>query len=368
MRVLHLAPYPPARDGIGAYARVLAAALADRGHETAVVAARPHPSSPPEVLGALGDPGLPERIARFRPDVVHVQFAVPAFGLRVPAVLRLLRELDAPVVATLHEITRDTALLRAPGRLLYRRLASRCAALIVHTRDARAAAGSAELIPHFCAPPPPSTTTSDALRARFSLGSAPVVLAFGFIHVDKGLDVLADALRHVDDAMLVVAGAVRARDPLFKPMELRDRRHEREVRAALTRHGLAHRVVFTGHVPEAEVAAWFATAAVAVLPYRKAAQSGVAHLALASRTPLVATAVGGLPDLFSAPGSATEPREAEEPSRGLLAPPGDAAELAKAIRTVLDGGGHPLQGFAPGPEEVAARTEALYERVLAGAV
>ncbi|GAA2723335.1 glycosyltransferase [Actinocorallia aurantiaca] len=353
MRILHIGPYPPARDGIGVYTRTLAGALTARGHETAVVSARPHPSSPPEVMAALGDPALPEKTARFRPDVVHLQFAVPAFGPRTPAVLRLLDALDAPVVATLHEAARDLALLRAPGRMLYRRLTDRCAALVVHTRDAQRAAGpKAVLIPHFCAPPPPPATTPDALRERFGLGSAPVLLAFGFIHVDKGLDVLVDALRSLQAPVtLVVAGTVRGRTGPFRLMELRDHLHERGVRASIRRHGLENRVVFTGYVPDEEVAAWFAAADVAVLPYRKAAQSGVAHLALAMNVPVVATGVGGLRELF---GSST-------------VPPGDAEAFAKAVTEALDGGGSPSPGVPPGPEEVAARTEALYEKVLAGA-
>ncbi|MEO5874196.1 MAG: glycosyltransferase, partial [Streptosporangiaceae bacterium] len=224
MRILYLSPYPPARDGIGTYTKVLAAAVGDLGHETAVVTPRPQPGSPPEVVGALGE----DVLARFRPDLVHVQFAVAAFGSRTPAVLRFLAGLPVPVVATVHEVTRDVALLRGPGRVLYRRLAARCDRIVAHTGEAARLAGErAVVIPHFCAPPPPATVTAGELRERFGLGTARLLLSFGFIHVDKGLGDLVRALAASDGAdMLVVAGTVRRRTGLFRLFEARDRMHE----------------------------------------------------------------------------------------------------------------------------------------------
>jgi glycosyltransferase involved in cell wall biosynthesis len=52
-------------------------------------------------------------------------------------------------------------------------------------------------------------------------------------------------------------------------------------------------------VPEAEIAGWFGAADAAVLPYRRIEQSGVAGLALAFGTPVLASQVGGLDELFA---------------------------------------------------------------------
>ncbi|SPL94289.1 unnamed protein product [[Actinomadura] parvosata subsp. kistnae] len=163
MRILYVSPYPPARDGIGTYTHVLARAVREHGHEVAVVAARSHPGAPEEVVGALDDGvgALRAAVARFRPDVAHVQFAVPAFGARTVAVARWLAAPEVPVVATLHEVSRDTALLRGPGRALYRRVGRAGQRLIVHTRAALDTLtslgldGRATVVPHFSAPPPP---------------------------------------------------------------------------------------------------------------------------------------------------------------------------------------------------------------------
>jgi glycosyltransferase involved in cell wall biosynthesis len=345
MRILYVSPYPPARDGIGTYTQVLAAAVRDLGHETAVLTPRPQPGSPPEVIGALGE----DVLARFQPDLVHVQFAVAAFGSRTPAVLKFLDGLPVPVVATLHEVTREVALLRGPGRALYRRLADRCARVVAHTGEASRLAGDrAVVIPHFCAPPPPATVTAADLRERFGLGTSPILLAFGFIHIDKGLGDLVRALAGSGGAdTLVVAGTVRRRTGLFRLLEARDRVHEAWVRTLIRRHRLTKRVVFTGYVPDGEVAAWFDAARAVVLPYRRAAQSGVGNLALAFGVPVIATSVGGLPELFA---DTVPPRS----------PQALADALARPHRCARQPG--------PGPADIAARTVAVYEGVLAGVV
>jgi glycosyltransferase involved in cell wall biosynthesis len=312
MKVLYVSPYPPAQDGIGTYTQVLAGAVEAAGHQVAVVAARPEPGGPPEVIGALGTAGLGDAVARFGPDVIHVQFAVPAFGSLTPRLLRWLARQQTPVVTTMHEATRDTALLRGPGRALYRTVARHSDRLIVHTREAERTlssrvgtpAGQVEVIPHFSAEPPAATTTAAQLRDRFGLGSDRLLLVFGFIHVDKGLDDLVRALtllpaRTLRNVRVVVAGTVRSRTGPFRLFELRDRLHLAKVRRMITRGGLSGRLVFTGYVPDGDIGAWFDAAEIVVLPYRKAEQSGVANLAQAFGVPVIATTAGGLAELFA---------------------------------------------------------------------
>ncbi|GAA4982601.1 glycosyltransferase involved in cell wall biosynthesis [Nonomuraea thailandensis] len=368
MRVLYVSPYPPARDGIGAYTQVLARAVRERGHEIAVVAARPDPGAPDEVIGTLGDGGgasMRAAVARFRPDVVHVQFAVPAFGARSLAVARRPAASGVPVVATLHEVTRDTALLRGPGRALYRRLARGCDRLVVHTRaaletvDALGLDAEVTLVPHFSAPPPPATGTAAVLRARFGLGEDRVLLAFGHIHVSKGLDDLVRALATLPPAALggvrvVVAGAVRRRHGPFRVFEARDHLHEATVRRLARRHGVRDRLVFTGYVPDGDIAAWFAAAEAVVLPYRDAEQSGVANLARAFGVPVIATTVGGLAELFEGSPWAVPPGAPDRLAAAiddLLTRPAPARDTSAVRTTDTD------------LDTVAARTIAVYEAV-----
>lgn len=341
MKILYVSPYPPVRDGIGTYTQVLRGALRAAGHEVAVVAVRSHADSPPEVIGALSGYGAPpalrSAVSRFKPDVIHVQFAVPAFGSRTPALVRWLGELtggQTPIVTTMHEVTRDTSLLRGPGRALYRRLADRSDRVIVHTRagletltgQVGAGRGRAEVIPHFSAEPPAAATTAAELRARFGVGEARLLLAFGFIHVDKGLDDLIRAFAicrrrdpaALEDVRIVVAGTVRQRSGPFRVFEVRDRLHLAQVRRLARKHGMMDHLLFTGFVPDGDIAAWFDAAEAVVLPYRKAEQSGVANLAQAFGVPVIATTSGGLAELFAGSPWAVPPRSPERLAATLL--------------------------------------------------
>ncbi len=361
MRIAYVSPYPPARDGIGDYTAALAAATRAAGHEVAAIAARPGAGGPPEVIGGLRDAA---RLREFGPDVVHVQFGVAAFGTRVPALFALLRRVrgtGARVVLTAHEVTRDTALMRGPGRALYRALA-RCAdVVLVHTpaaRDAMAAlAGPATpvvVVPHHRRPPPAPTTDARALRDRHGIGDAPLLLALGFVHPDKGLDDLVGALGDLPRgaAHLVVAGGVRRRSGAFRAFELADRRHLARVREQARRAGLLPWVHWTGYVPEGEIAPWLDAADAAVLPYRRIEQSGVGSLAAALGVPVLASDAGSLADEYGDP--------------GWSFPAGDRAALAALLARFLaarDGAG-PRAGARPASgadiDDVAARTLAAY--------
>jgi len=100
-------------------------------------------------------------------------------------------------------------------------------------------------------------------------GARPVVLFFGLIRPYKGLDVLLDAWRGIDDAELWVVGNARMDvGPLRAAAPPNVRWLER-------------------FVSDAEAAALFRRADVAVLPYRQIDQSGVLFTALAFGTPLI---------------------------------------------------------------------------------
>lgn len=346
MRICLVSPFPPARDGIGDHAAVLAAALEERGHELRVVAVRPAANAPASVVASLPvrraeRQALLADLRAWRPDVVQVEFGVAAYGTRLPALLRLLpglRTLGARVVVDFHEVIRDTGLLRGPGRALYRRVAAFADDAVVHSeaaadalaRDVGAAGVPVRVIPLPRAEPPAASTAPETLVARHGLAGRRVLLAFGFVHVDKGLTDLVRALALLarDDVQLVVAGDVRRRQGAFRVFELVDRLHLLHVRALVRRHQLGGRVTFTGYVPAGEVRAWFELAECAVLPYRRSDQSAVAPIAAAVGTPVVATTVGGLAELGAA--DAVPPRRPDLLADALAAFLGGRSRAAAA--------------------------------------
>ncbi len=319
MKILYVSPYPPARDGIGDYTWLLANRVRDVGVDIAVVVPYGIPAAPPEVLGVLAAAGraraeLTQVIAQWQPEIVHVQFAIAAFGSRTAGLLiwlrALCRDLNIPVVVTLHEVARESALLGAAGRGVHRWIARHTDQFIVHTdlaRDALAAElgeldAVTAVVPHPSVQPRAATALSADLRLRFGLAEDRVMLAFGFIHVDKGLDDLISAVAILQSqapdvlagVRVVVAGAVRPRHGLFRLLEFRDRVYLARLARQIKAHGLGRQVVLTGYVPDGEVAPWFELADAVVLPYRRAEQSGVEGLARAFDVPVLASAVGGL--------------------------------------------------------------------------
>ncbi|HEY5609975.1 MAG TPA: glycosyltransferase family 4 protein, partial [Thermoanaerobaculia bacterium] len=133
-------------------------------------------------------------------------------------------------------------------------------------------------------------------RARLQIPAAKrVALFFGHVRPFKGLDIALDAWTKIDDAMLLVAGEVWWSD---------EERYLELARAVMTRVRLDFRFI-----PDAEIATYFAACDVVVAPYRQEAQSGVALTAFHFARPVIATTVGGIPEII------------EDGVNGLLIPP-----------------------------------------------
>ena len=214
----------------------------------------------------------------------------------------------------MHEVTRDIGLLRSAGKKLYRILATQCDHFIVHTqaaltecvRNIHVSSARVSVIPHPTAAPPVEAISGSELRDRFGLGDCDLLLAFGFIHVDKGLSDLVRALcllrdsgfPGLDSIKLIVAGTVRRRSGIFRIFEFRDQIHLQRTLGTARRGGVDKNICLTGYVPETEIAGWFRAAMAAVLPYRRTEQSGVAALANAFGLPVLASTVGGLRELY----------------------------------------------------------------------
>jgi glycosyltransferase involved in cell wall biosynthesis len=133
----------------------------------------------------------------------------------------------------------------------------------------------------------------------------PSVLLFGRLEPYKGVDVLLKAMEKVwaerADVRLIVAGRgpEAALVPVHPLIELRDE-----------------------YVPEAELDTLFGEAAIAVLPYIEASQTGVGTTALGRGVPTIVSDVGALSDIAL--------------DASFLVPPRDEDALARAILRHLD--------------------------------
>ena len=160
--------------------------------------------------------------------------------------------------------------------------------------------------------PVATATPPDEVRAALGLRRGDrLAVAVGRFSPEKGLDVLLDALAldtDPPDGALNVAlvGAGPERDAL---------------EARVRRLHLQGRVTFVDHTPTP--GDYLRAADVVVLPSRSEGIPNVALEAMALGRPLVATAVGGTPEVVV------------DGRTGILVPAGDAPALAQAVRRVL---------------------------------
>ncbi|MGY1739518.1 MULTISPECIES: glycosyltransferase family 4 protein [unclassified Blastococcus] len=139
------------------------------------------------------------------------------------------------------------------------------------------------------------------------------LLCVGTLSPLKGQDLLLAALAGLAGPPWRCTLVGRAdRDPAFAAAL------ERRVAAA----GLAGRVRLTGPAPPAALARAYAAADLLVVPSRAEAYGMVAAEALAAGVPVLAAAVGGLPEAVGRTAAGVP---------GLLVPPGDPAALAGAL-------------------------------------
>jgi len=174
----------------------------------------------------------------------------------------------------------------------------------------------------------------DQAAARATLGRSgdrrKHIVYVGRLDPAKGVGELAAAaatvLAKVPDACLVFVGKGPARESLEKATA-----------------AFGDRVQLVGARPHDEIALWMSAADVVCLPSHHEGTPNVVLEALACGTPVVATRVGGIPDIFA------------EGAAGALVPPHDAAALADALVATLAKGRPADVGYRPSSWDESAR-------------
>jgi len=285
-------------------------------------------------------------VENFAPDVVHYQGFHPWFDLALPLWRRY------PLVCTVHDFRPhpgDRLSQKTPFwvEMFVRRRADQ---LIVHSQHVRAlivrhlggCGKNISLMPHIQIGqelPPPTVQEDERL-----------ILFFGRIWEYKGLQYLIRAepliSARVPDVRIMIAGQGEDFSRYARMMVHPERF-----------------IVHNEFISEERIAEYFRRASIVVLPYIEASQSGVIPLAYSAAKPVVATTVGGLPEMV------------EDGRTGYLVAPRDTASLADRLaRLLLDPTLRHQMGVNAklkieqecSPEVIARKTIDVYHRAVTG--
>ena len=163
----------------------------------------------------------------------------------------------------------------------------------------------------------PNSVNLAAMDALTPLDAAPdtppLLVSVGRIEANKGGDILAAALGSITPSLPTD----------WRWLHVGEGKGRQQLEATIRAAGIGAHAALCGALPDADLHALLARATLFVHPARYEGSSLVTLEAMAHRLPVVATAVGGIPDKV-VPGDT-----------GWLVPPNDARALATAVRDAL---------------------------------
>ncbi len=289
---------------------------------------------PAEVVCSISEDDLASyhaaalQINRSSADIVCVQHEYGIFGGAAGAhLLKLLDRVDAPVVVTLHTVLEDPT---ADQRAVIEALMRRAAKLIVMAEKGReilervhhVAADRIAVVPHGVPDTPPGDAV--ALKRRFGFSGRQVVLTFGLLSPNKGIETMIRALPAIaaahPDLLYVVLGATH---PHLVAREGEGYRESLQALAADLGVG-AHVRFIDGFLEQPLLLEYLTAADIYVTPYLNEAQitSGTLSYAVALGKPVVSTPYWHAAELLAN-------------GTGVLVPFGDVARFSSEISALL---------------------------------
>ena len=293
---------------------------------------------------------LVRQIRAFNPDVIHLQLGHLWFNLLA---LPLLRKF--PLVLTVHDSlihVGDAATGKTP-QWVYDRACFRARERIVHAPQVKESlvtrlgisAETVHVIPYVIVGDVDVTVGEE-------VAEEPIVLFFGRIWPYKGLEYLIRA------EPLITARAPQTKIVIAGTGEPFDRYRQMIVNPEQF-------IIHNEYITDEKRAELFRRASVVVLPYIEASQSFIISIAYRFGKPVVATTVGGLPEMV------------DDGRTGFLVPPRNIEALADAVvrlmqndemRKTFGENGMRKVNIECAPEVVGSQTRGVYRQAIRGKV
>jgi glycosyltransferase involved in cell wall biosynthesis len=292
-------------------------------------------------------------------EVVSVQHEFGIFGGSAGSHLfALLRELKVPVVTTLHTVLRKP---NADQDSVVRKLIGYSTRLVVMTERGRTIleevyqvpAAKIDLIPHGI--PDVPFIAPEYWKSRFAVGGKPVLLTFGLLSPNKGienvLNALPDIVAEFPDVVYIVVGATH-------PHELRasGEAYRSGLEAIVKKNRIENNVIFHNRFVElAELTAFIGAADLYITPYLDEAQitSGTLAYAFGAGKAVISTPYWHAAELL-------------RDQRGVLVPFADSHAIAREVSGLLRDESRrnamSVNAYRLGRQMVWSNTAALYMR------
>ncbi len=250
-----------------------------------------------------GSAHFSEALANFKPDLIHAHFATEATAAAMPLALQY----KCPLTFTAHGYD----IYRRPPADFNQRAAKAAAVITVSE------ANRAYITQIFNVPDEKIRTISSGIdthlfRPDKKPNPLPLIVCVARLVPVKNLSLLLSACM-----ILKTQGIV------FQCVIVGEGRSREDLETMQKQLQLEKTVVFTGAADSAQVLAWWQRADVAVLSSTSEGMPVSLLEAAACAVPIVATAVGGIPELV------------ETGETGYLVPPGEASLLAICIKSLL---------------------------------
>ena len=264
-----------------------------------------------------------------KPDVIILQWWTSSVAhLHLFVSLMNSLSVKAKVIIEFHEVVdplEESILpLRIYSRIMGRLLVTKACLYITHSESDKSLVvakyripqDQVQVIPHGLYDQYTNGPDKEHARQRLGIGDEFVVLTFGLIRPYKGIPYLIKAFGELPETIanksrLVIAGEIW---------------EDREaVTQAISSSAYADRIMLVdSYIPDDAISLYFGSADVVVLPYLRASQSGVAHIAMSFGKPIIVSKVGGLEESMAEYGGT------------YFIPPADSTAIKEAIMKIYD--------------------------------